>query len=149
MNLKPGISRRYLVFIAAIVWIFAGGMLLTKGAIFLLEDSQNLILKLIFSAVGGVLFYCFLFTKISEKHIRRIFHLKSEHPCLFSFFSVKSYLMMSLMISLGIILRKTGIISHPVLAVIYLTMGVPLTLSAIKFFVRGMKQFENESDSKV
>lgn len=133
-RLTPRTSRHNLVFIAALVWTFAGGMLLTRGIMMMETDLDFLILRMAVSLVGGVIFYIFLFSKISRKHIARIIHLKVERPCAFSFFNFRSYLLMTLMISMGILLRKSGIISPFYLSVLYVTMGIPLFVSAFRFY---------------
>ena len=45
---------------------------------------------------------------------------------------------MSIMISSGIILRTSGIVPPMYLSVLYLTMGVPLFLSAFRFYYFGI-----------
>ena len=133
-KIKPGVSKRYLMFLAAFVWTFAGGMLLYKGSVFLKQSGDHLWLKLVISAVAGILFYMGMFSKISLKHARRIINLKSKKPCLFSFFNVKSYILMSVMISLGIFLRTSGMVPVTYLSILYVTMGIPLFSSAFRFY---------------
>lgn len=133
-KIKPGVPKRYLMFIAAIVWTFAGGMLLYRGSLFLQQSPTYLWLKLSFSAVGGILFYLVLFSKISLKHARRIVNMEQTKPCLFSFFNVRSYILMSVMISMGIFLRKSGLMPVSYLSVLYVTMGIPLFTSAFRFY---------------
>jgi len=133
-KIKPGVPKRYLMFLAAIIWTFAGGMLLFRGSLFLQQSPQYFWLKISFSAIGGVLFYVLMFSKISLKHARRIQNLKQEKPCLFSFFNVRSYILMSVMISMGIFLRKSGLVPVSYLSVLYVTMGIPLFTSAFRFY---------------
>jgi len=50
MNIEfftPKVPRNYLLLIAALVWTFAGGMLLFRGGIFLKDSPHWMILKLI------------------------------------------------------------------------------------------------------
>jgi hypothetical protein len=131
---KPAIPRRYLLFIAGVVWTFAGGMLLYKGISAFRLYREFIWLKILISMIGGGLFYILLFSKISLKHAWRIINLKNENPCMFAFFNIRSYIMMAVMISGGIILRKSGIISLEYLSVFYITMGIPLLLSAVRFY---------------
>ena len=42
--------------------------------------------------------------------------------------------MMAVMITSGVILRKTGVVSPEYLSVLYVTMGIPLFLSALRFY---------------
>lgn len=133
-TLKPSIPRRYLLFVAGVVWTFAGGMLLYKGISLFRMYRDFLWLKILISVIGGGLFYLLLFSKISFKHAWRIINLKHENPCLFAFFNARSYIMMAVMISSGVILRKSGVVSPEYLSVLYVTMGIPLFLSAIRFY---------------
>ena len=135
--LKPAVPKRSLLFVAAAVWTFAGAMLLFKGFKMLDTTNRYLWLKLIISLAGGILFYQKLFSKLSLKHTIRILNLKENYPCAFSFFNFRSYLMMALMISMGITLRKTGWVAPGSLSVLYLTMSVPLLLSSIRFYYTG------------
>lgn len=137
-SIKPKISKRYLLFIAAFVWTFAGGMLLFKGILLLCNFNSFLGLRIMISIIGGILFYLLLFAKISLKHARRIIELKNNNPCLFSFFNIKSYILMTIMITSGILLRSSGIISSEYLSIVYITMGIPLFFSAFRFYYFGI-----------
>jgi hypothetical protein len=131
---KPAIPKRYLLFAAGVVWTLAGGMLLYKGISLFRIYRELLWLKITISIIGGGLFYILMFSKISFKHAWRIINLKYDKPCMFAFFNIRSYIMMAIMISSGIILRKSGIISLEYLSVLYVTMGIPLFLSALRFY---------------
>jgi len=137
-TLKPSASKRQLLFTAAIVWTFAGGVLLYKG--FSLIDSTTTYLgfKVGASITGGALFYWLLFAKLSLKHTNRIVKLTLDRPCMFSFFNVRSYLLMCIMITSGIVLRKFGVIPPQYLLMVYITMGIPLFLSSFRFYYYGI-----------
>lgn len=136
-SLTPRTSKRNLLFVAAFIWTFAGGMLLTRGIMMLAIDRDFLLIRLIISTIGGFLFFWFLFSKISKKHVERIIGLKIDRPCTFSFFNVRSYIMMTLMISMGVFLRKSGVVPPFYLSVLYVTMGIPLFISAFRFYYSG------------
>ncbi len=133
-TLKPAVPRRLLLIIAGIFWSFAGGMLMWRSLSGFLSEVKKPALLIILSIVGGLIFYFLLFSKISRKHIRRILGLKPEKPCLFAFFNVKSYILMSVMITSGILLRKSELLDYRVLYSIYLFMSLPLLLSSLKFY---------------
>jgi hypothetical protein len=137
-TIKPRLPKRYLLFVAALVWTFAGSMLLFKGLSFFTDSMDFLWIRGLISITGGLLFYWLLFSKISRKHTWRIINLQSDKPCLFSFFSIKSYILMSAMITLGILLRKSGFLNKDYLAILYVTMGIPLFLSAFRFYYFGI-----------
>jgi hypothetical protein len=137
-TLIPHTTKRILLFIAAVVWTFAGTMLFTRGIGMMNVDLDFFWLRFIISLVCGALFYGVLFTRISKKHVNRIVQLPVERPTIFSFFDKKGYIMMVGMISLGIFLRTSGIVSPFYLSVLYVTMGVPLFLSSLRFYYSGI-----------
>ncbi len=132
--LRPGIPKRGLFLVAGIVWTIAGGMLLSRGTFGLLHEGRHLFLEFIGGLCFGIVFYYVMFSKISLKHLNRITAIEHEKPNLFSFFNLKSYIMMTIMISGGITLRTLNIINHQVLFTFYVIMGIPLFLSALRFY---------------
>lgn len=141
--LTPKASRRVLLFTAALMWTFAGSMLLYRG----FSMSSPAATRLFFCLIAGGLFYFLLFSKISMKHVTRILNLKSDYPCIFSFFSIKSYLMMIVMITGGIMLRRSAIIAQENLSLGYIIMGIPLLLSASRFYYSGFN-YENNNGGR-
>ena len=133
-SLKPSVPKRGLLAIAGVFWTFAGGMLLSRGIFGLIDTHVNILPDLIIALIGGAIFYWLLFSKISKKHIHRIIGLKPEKPCLFSFFNMRSYIMMTVMIVGGITLRKLDILDHQVLFSFYVCMGTPLLVSSGRFY---------------
>ncbi|MFA5328288.1 MAG: hypothetical protein WC384_10905 [Prolixibacteraceae bacterium] len=133
-SLTPRVPKNYLLLIAALVWTFAGILLLFRGYFYMIGFPHLIIFKIASCILGGLLFFRLMFTRISKKHVLRIKNMSLEFPCMFSFFNLKSYLMMFFMISTGITLRKTGIVSPEYLSFIYVTMGVPLLLSSVRFY---------------
>lgn len=136
--ITPRVSKRILLFIAAIAWTTAGGILITRGLNIAINNPENIIYILGGSSIGGVLFFKFLFSNISRNHTNRILQMKIEKPSAFSFFNTRSYILMSVMISGGILLRLSGLVSMTVLCIIYITMGIPLLLSALRFYYSGI-----------
>jgi hypothetical protein len=137
-SFKPKMAKRYLLLLAALVWTFAGGLLLFKGLLLSGKIDRYLWARVLFSIIGGLLFYWLLFSKISLKHAKRIIKMKNDKPCLFSFFNIKSYILMAIMITSGILIRKSGLLSQGYLLIIYITMGIPLFLSAFRFYYYGI-----------
>ena len=137
-TIKPGIPKRYLLFLAALAWTCAGGILLFKGVSIIVRFRYFNWTVIAISIFAGINFYLFLFSKISLKHANRIIRLKIKLPCMFSFFNFWSYLIMAVMITSGILLRRSGLISPQDLSVVYITMGIPLFLSAIRFYYYGI-----------
>jgi len=128
------VRKRFLLLEAAIIWTFAGGILLFRGSSMLTASTGYSWLKIISCLGCGLLFFRFVFSKISRKHIYRIKNLYGEFRMFHEFFSSKSYLMMLVMISLGIFLRITLIVPVASLSLAYITMGIPLLLSSFRFY---------------
>lgn len=133
-DIKPAVQKRTLLLIAGCTWSIAGGILLTRGLVSLIRLNDHLVLELLAGIILGIIFYVFLFTGISGKHILRINLIRIDHPCFFSFFNFRSYMMMAIMITAGITLRKLNVINPDYLYSFYLAMGIPLLASAYRFF---------------
>ncbi|MDP3445430.1 MAG: hypothetical protein Q8T08_21435 [Ignavibacteria bacterium] len=137
--ITPRIKKRYLFFLAALFWTFAGSILLRRGFLLFFNRKELPWLQLMLSSVAGSLFYIFLFSKIAKKHSKRMLQMKNERPCAFSFFNARSYLIMIVMISSGIFVRTSGLLTSMGLMILYFTMGIPLLLSSIRFYSSGIK----------
>lgn len=127
------ISKRSLLLVAAVAWAFASGILITKGATWVFGMADQPLVRLGVSVLIGIVFYRFLFIRISNKHILRIRNLKAERPSALSFFDMKGYIMMSSMIMLGVVLRNLDFINKDHLYTFYIGMGIPLLISSIRF----------------
>ena len=135
-SIKFSVSKRTLLIEAAIIWTFAGGMLLFRGSSMLEASSGFSWLKIIGCICVGLIFFVLIFLKISRKHVHRIVNLKESRHQFYEFFNSRSYLMMFGMISLGVFLRKTSIVPLASLSLAYITMGIPLLLSSFRFYHR-------------
>jgi hypothetical protein len=131
---KPRVHKKNLLMIAGLVWALGGTMLISRGIIGIFHERMEPYLELIIGICSGSIFYFILFSRISAKHLNRITGILHHKPCIFSFFSFRSYIMMTVMIGGGITLRKLDIINHQVLFTFYIVMGIPLLVSALNFF---------------
>ncbi|MFZ4523391.1 MAG: hypothetical protein ACOYNC_16925 [Bacteroidales bacterium] len=127
-------SKHNLLFIAGLAWTTAGGILAGRGLSYLLQNGHHLGWRLAGGLVFGIIFYVLLFAKISRKHIKRIHGLNIPYPCAFSFFNLRGYFMMAIMISGGIMLRRFDLIDKEWLYNFYVTMAIPLLISASRFY---------------
>ncbi|HPS63603.1 MAG TPA: hypothetical protein PLK82_11115 [Bacteroidales bacterium] len=133
-KIKPSVSRHNLLLIAGMAWTTAGGILAWRGIDYLAGNDFIRFWHIAIDLAAGGIFYIILFAKISRKHIRRIKGLSIPYPCAFSFFNFRAYLMMAIMITGGILLRKSGIIEKRWLFNFFITMAVPLLISAARFY---------------
>lgn len=132
-NLIPTVSHRVLLFIATAVWAMAGIMLMVRGWSGLTGTGVEFLVKIIGSYLGGIAFYLVMFKKISSKNVERILNSPKPKLPFYAFFNAKGYIMMTVMMSLGITVRKAELVPFEYLALFYITMGTPLFLSAFKY----------------
>ena len=137
INYWPGVSKRHLLFVAAVVWSFAGFKLNSIGFVLFHHIPGIFAYKLAGCIILGALFFILMFKKLSKKHVVRIFNLPSEKPFVFFFFNLRSYILMSVMMTSGILTRKFELIPNEYIAVIYVVMGIPLLLSSFRFYYYG------------
>jgi hypothetical protein len=136
---KPSVSRRNLLLVAGFAWTIAGGILISRALLTLWAIHHYLWMEMLIGLALGSVFYIVLFARISKKHIKRITLITIDNPCFFSFFNVRSYLLMAIMITAGVTLRKLEMINREILYTFYLTMGIPLLVSAMRFFSTWVK----------
>jgi hypothetical protein len=105
-----------------------------RGFIYIFIKGYNKSIEIFIASVIGILFYILLFDRISLKHIIRMKSKEIEKPCLFSFFDIRGYIVMSMMIATGITVRHYKIIPPDYLNTFYIGMGIPLIISSLKFF---------------
>ncbi len=132
IRFKPGVPKRSLLMVAAGVWLFAGGFLMLRG-IRSMPPGSWAAWKTLASIAGGLVFFRILFLRISSKHISRITALEILRPCVFSFFNFRSYLMMALMITMGVTVRKLHLVSAQSISYFFICMAIPLVISALRF----------------
>lgn len=135
------VSKKVLLYLAASVWGWAGAMLLQKGGLMLLSSVSHtacVYATALFSLTGGIVFYRAMFAQLSQKHIHRIHHLPQSKPPIYAFFSPKSYLLMTFMIGMGVAIRRYNVIDPYYLCIIYLTMGTPLFIAALRLLKAGI-----------
>jgi hypothetical protein len=138
-RIKPGVRKRTLLLVAGCAWSIAGIILIARSLTHLIGSDHHLALEILTGMAGGVLFYFLLFARISKKHISRITLIPIDNPCFFSFFNFRSYLLMAIMISGGITIRKLELINADYIYTFFLAMGIPLLVSAYRFFYSYIK----------
>jgi hypothetical protein len=129
---KPAVTKNFLLFLAGIVWVFVGLMLLFLAFSWLSTASNST--TFLFTSAGVVLalfVHHFGFLKIADKNLKRIL-LMNEKKCLFAFIPWKSYLIIALMITMGIALRHSAIPKR-YLAILYICIGMGLILSSVRY----------------
>lgn len=139
----PSIKAEYLLLIAGLVWLVAGGNIFKIGLKSFIIGWHKNHLYLIAAAVIYVLFIKYIFYPLIRKHTKRISFMNGETAPSYSFFDKKSYIVMLCMISIGIILRNLHILHPAIIGFLYCGIGSALMTSGILF----MKRFFVSADS--
>jgi hypothetical protein len=125
-RLKPGVSRRMHLLLAAVMWTGIGMMLLIRGTFWLLDSGQ---LWFLFPAVViGSLKSVLLLDKTARKSVDRILRL-ADGTCIGAVFSIKSWALVVLMMAMGYILRQSPL-PRSFLGLLYVTIGWALLMSS-------------------
>jgi hypothetical protein len=136
MNFKrftPSVDKRVLVLLAGMMWCGVGIMLVSFAISWLLPlrgTEQELYYAAGFLVAMPV--HHFGFLKIADKNLNRLLPM-TEKKCLFSFMTWKSYIIVLIMVSMGIMLRHSSIPKR-YLSIIYNGIGLALFLSGIRYF---------------
>ena len=133
--MKYGVNRQVLLITAGIVWIVAGANILRIGIVTWLNDSQYWLFKMGEATVVFLLFFILIFRRLYYKHTERITQKKQEKNCPFSFFDVKSWIVMIFMISLGISIRSLHLLPTSFISVFYTGLSLAL-IAAGALFIR-------------
>ncbi|HEY64018.1 MAG TPA: hypothetical protein G4O02_05550 [Caldilineae bacterium] len=130
---EPAVPKTVLYALAGLMWGAVGVMLcrLAWGWLRPLELRHSLLLGL-GGFIAALLIYRFGFSRIVARNIARL-AAKPDPLCIFAFQARKSYLVIVIMVSMGIILRRSAIPKH-YLAVLYIAMGVALFLGGLGYF---------------
>ena len=128
----PAVSKVVLLFLAGMLWLSVGVMLLFFASSWLLEaDFANRSVSASAGVVLAMFVHRFGFIRIVDKNLARILPINDKR-CLFSFMPWRSYLIIPIMIAMGAILRHSAIPKH-YLAILYIGMGLALALSSGRY----------------
>jgi len=134
-SLNPAVPRAWLLILAGLMWM-AVGLMLSRFAynwLSILPQTAAWPPALLGVALAVVI-YRFGFGNIARKNAQRI-HALTEKVCLFAFQEWKSYLIIVVMMTTGILLRSSSI-PRQWLAVLYVAIGGGLFLSSFHYYTQ-------------
>jgi len=130
---NPVVDKKVLIVMAGLMWCGVGIMLIHYAVSWLsLCRGNEQVLFYSFGFLAAMPIHHFGFLKIADKNINRILP-ETEKRSPFSFMTVKSYLIVLVMVSMGIALRHSAI-PKKYLSVLYNGIGLALFLSGIRYF---------------
>lgn len=126
------VRSKYLLLIAAAVWLIAGSQVARMGIEAIAAGQGNLWLLLIGIPATFLVFHR-MFSKLVGKHAARIRGYGEEKMHVLRFFDVKGYIIMAVMMGGGIALRSFGLVPPWFIAFFYTGLGVALAFAGITF----------------
>lgn len=125
-RLKPGVPQRVHLLLAALLWAGIGSMLMMRGTRWLV-DSGTLWL-LLPALVLGTLKSILVLDRVARRGLDRILRL-ADGTCLGAVYSLKTWMVVVLMIAAGYVLRHSTL-PRTLLGVVYVTIGWALFMSS-------------------
>lgn len=137
------VSKRTLLFIAGLVWLAAGVNILRIGLkvlVPLFSGGSGRLLPALGLAALICAAFSMMFHRIVLKHTARILAYETKQP-FYRFFDGRSYLLMAFMMTLGITLRRSGVVPEFFFAWFYTGLGTALSIAGVRFLVRCVTKF--------
>ena len=124
---KPAVSKQTLLFMSALLWTVIGLLLLAKGGYRLFQLPQGRLLVVAAAFAVGSLKSFFILDRSARRAIERIL-LFQDGTCLGAVYSVKTWILVLCMMSMGVILRSY--LPVMLLCFLLLTIGWALLFSS-------------------
>lgn len=131
------VTKRYLLLTSALLWAFASYKILNKGIPSILADHRIWIVIL---AVIIAAMFIAMFQRVSQKYTLRIKDMEGVKFPIYRFMSLKGYLLIGFMMSLGIILGRIPGVPKAFFAFFYPGLGFGLLSGSIRFLINSFRQ---------
>ena len=127
------VKKHWLILTNGILWFAAGFNIARIGVRAALADASSVWLWFIpvFVAFGT------MFTRMVGKNTRRIMSMDEKAP-LYKFLTLKGYLIIAFMMTLGFALRGIGKLPDSFFAFFYTGLGSALALAGVLFLLKGL-----------
>ncbi len=134
------VNKKVLILLCGIVWVLVATMLFRKTFMWNKNFSTITLIECYTTGfVIGCFKYFFMLKKFIMSNVSRI-NSYIDKVSLFKFLTIKSYLLIILMILLGIFFRKSGLFSNLFLVTLYSGISAALFISGVKCFTIFFKQ---------
>lgn len=131
--MKYGVKKETLLIIAGLVWIIAGANVLRIGIVTWFGTSEELLFRICEATIVFLFFFILIFKKLYYKHTLRIEQKHDNKHCPFSFFDLKSWLIMAFMITLGISIRAFHLLPNSFISFFYTGLSIALIVTGTLF----------------
>jgi hypothetical protein len=143
---KPGAPKIVLIILGASLWAFASYRILKLGIQMIELHALHHFLNYLIGIAGFFPFFLLVFRKVSRRYIKRIITHKYERPCVFGFFDLRGYILMTFMITMGIMISRWKVIPDIYKGTFFISLGLSLLASAIFYIVEGIKFIGSRHD---
>ena len=137
------VKNKFLLLIAAVVWLIAGYNVLRIGWIAYINYIKPF--DILISVVIFCLFWFLVFHKLVLKHTKRIQRFLEPKQYAWKFFDRKSFFIMFFMITFGIAIRSLQLLPEEIIAIFYSGLGAALFLAGIQFFHSFLVEMKEEA----
>lgn len=131
------VNKKTLLLIASIVWMVAGFNVARLGIISY-APYLNLI-NILLSIVVFLIFGLFIFKPMHTKHTIRILNYEEDRQAFYKFFDLKAYIIMTIMMGGGILLRNLHLVNDYFVAIFYTGLGLALFMAGVLFMISYFK----------
>ena len=138
-KLKPGVPKQVLILVAASIWGFAAYRILRMAFIKIDHHALHIWLNYMIGVAGFIPFYWFVFRKVGKRYVLRIINMEQERPCIFAFFDIRGYVLMTLMITMGITMSRSHMMPDLYLGTFFISLGLSLLSAACYYLYAGYK----------
>lgn len=132
------IPTKYLLLVNGLLWTAIGTKIALIGVDYYGRLESVPWWYYLLSAVVFGLFW-FMFTGVVRKYAERIMAMPGPRTSIFKTFSVKGYLIIAFMITLGITLKRIPQVPDSFIAWFYCGLGPGLLSAGIRFIIRWWK----------
>lgn len=139
LKLKPGVPKSVLIALGAALWGFAAYRILRMGFIFIEKHALHHLVNYLIGIAGFIPFFLLVFRKVSRRYITRIKNLPQRRPCMFAFFDLRGYIMMSFMITTGILVSHWKVIPELYKGTFFISLGLSLLASSVFYIIEGVQ----------
>ncbi len=143
---KPGAPKIVLIVLGASLWAYASYRILHIGIGMIEHHALHHWLNYLIGLAGFFPFFLLVFRKVSKRYVNRIIHHKYARPCIFGFFDLKGYLLMSLMILMGVYFSRWELIPELYKGTFFISLGLSLLASSIFYVIEGVKFIKGRND---
>lgn len=125
-------KTKTLAFLAGIVWLVAG-LNVCRIGIVTWSSIGSLSVAMVTACLITLMGFATMFVRMAHKNIRRIQGIDPHRRKVWHMMSVRSYIIMAVMITLGIVLRHSAAVTDSFIAFFYTGLGAALSMAGIVY----------------